>query len=320
MTDDRFAMTRRLALGSSVFAGVCGVTIRGGSAQSGADQTPITQALIDRLRGTLRASDLEHFAELMHPAVRTLAWTGSTELDVVGPTEYRDAYLAPYVRNNPDLRLTVTKVLSNGVEVVAFYDVSALVDGKPSAWSGCNVYLTDGERITEQWIEQDLWWRSRASPTVNSAVMREQAERHFKPQTTAANIAGMGRLMSYKNSMLPGGMRISGFIDMLAPNAVQTSWEPHGTVLLPNQQTIRANFQDGLLRAIPDFWEAVRRAVIIGNMLVLIQIPSGNVTLPDGKVRFCAWYNCDAFFFDAELISYVLFQRDVMYDLSQRPV
>ena len=256
----------------------------------------------------------------MHPAVRTIACTGAVELDVVGPAAYRANYLAPYLSQNPDFKMSITKVLTNGIEVVAFYDVSARVDHKPSMWSGCNVYLTDGERIVEQWIEQDLWWRNQRSPTVNSRIMVEQFERSFRPQTTAANLAGMGRFISFKNTTMPSSERIAGFVSLLAPNAVQTSWEPEGTVLLPNPEVIVAKFQDGLLKAIPDFWETVRRAVIIGNMLVLMQVPSGNLVLSKDESRYCAWYNCDVFFFEGDRIGYVLFQRDVMYDQSQTAI
>jgi hypothetical protein len=280
----------------------------------------VSKALIDRLNGVLRGADLERLAELMHPAVRTIAWTGAVELDVVGPAAYRANYLAPYLSQNPDFKMSITKVLTNGIEVVAFYDVSARVDHKPSMWSGCNVYLTDGERIVEQWIEQDLWWRNQRSPTVNSRIMVEQFERSFRPQTTAANLAGMGRFISFKNTMMPSSERIAGFVSLLAPNAVQTSWEPEGTVLLPNPEVIVAKFQDGLLKAIPDFWETVRRAVIIGNMLVLMQVPSGNLVLSKDESRYCAWYNCDVFFFEGDRIGYVLFQRDVMYDQSQTAI
>jgi len=280
----------------------------------------VSKALIDRLNGVLRGADLERLAELMHPAVRTIACTGAVELDVVGPAAYRANYLAPYLSQNPDFKMSITKVLTNGIEVFAFYDVSARVDHKPSMWSGCNVYLTDGERIVEQWIEQDLWWRNQRSPTVNSRIMVEQFERSFRPQTTAANLAGMGRFISFKNTMMPSSERIAGFVSLLAPNAVQTSWEPEGTVLLPNPEVIVAKFQDGLLKAIPDFWETVRRAVIIGNMLVLMQVPSGNLVLSKDESRYCAWYNCDVFFFEGDRIGYVLFQRDVMYDQSQTAI
>jgi len=280
----------------------------------------VSKALIDRLNGVLRGADLERLAELMHPAVRTIACTGAVELDVVGPAAYGANYLAPYLSQNPDFKMSITKVLTNGIEVVAFYDVSARVDHKPSMWSGCNVYLTDGERIVEQWIEQDLWWRNQRSPTVNSRIMVEQFERSFRPQTTAANLAGMGRFISFKNTMMPSSERIAGFVSLLAPNAVQTSWEPEGTVLLPNPEVIVAKFQDGLLKAIPDFWETVRRAVIIGNMLVLMQVPSGNLVLSKDESRYCAWYNCDVFFFEGDRIGYVLFQRDVMYDQSQTAI
>lgn len=321
MTEDRIAMTRRAALGVS--AGV-GLTTLLAARAAAVEEHPaasfVAPRLVDRLKGVLGGADLEGLTDLMHPAVRTLAWTGADELDVVGTAAYRNTYLAPYLRANPDFKMTILKVLSNGTEIVAFYDVSATVDGRPSAWSGCNVYITDGERITEQWIEQDLWWRSRRSPTVNAQIMVKNLERAFHPQTTAANLAGMGRFVSYKNTTMPSAERIAGFVGLLAPDAVQTSWEPEGTILLPDPKAISAKFQDGLLTAIPDFWETVRRQVIIGNMLVLMQVPSGNLVLANGGTRFCAWYNCDVFFFDKDRIKYILFQRDVMYDQSQTSI
>jgi hypothetical protein len=320
MSEDRPVMTRRLVLGGSALVGVAALSAPGAAADKGAGSAPLGSPLVERLRGELSSADLERLIDVMHPGVRTIAWTGSNELDVVGPAAYRDVYLAPYLAANPDFKMSVTKVLTNGTEVVAFYDVAATVDGSPSAWSGCSVYFTDGARILEQWIEQDLWWRSRKSPTVNSKIMQEQLERHFTPETTAANLAGMGRFVSWKNTMMMSAERVAGFMSMLAPDAVQTSWEPEGTILLPDPKTIGAKFQDGLLKAIPDFWETVRRQAIIGNMLVLTQVPSGNLVLPGGKTKYCAWYNCDVFFFDDDRIKYILFQRDVMYDQSQTAI
>jgi hypothetical protein len=316
MSLQNISMSRRLVLGGSAVTGVA-VLAAPAVAQERPSGAPVSQALMARLKGVLGGTELESLADLMHPAARTLAWTGAVELDVIGPAAFRNDYLTPYRRANPDFRMSISKVLTNGTEVVAFYDVSATVDGSPSMWSGCTLYVTDGERITEQWIAQDLWWRSRRSPTVNSRLMLEQLERNFKPRTTAANLAGMGRFISYKNTMMPSAQRIAGFVGLLAPDAVQTSWEPEGTIVLPSPKAISAKFQDGLLKVIPDFWETVRRAVTIGNMLVLMQVPSGNLVLPGSKPKYCAWYNCDIFFFEDDHIKYILFQRDVMYDQSQ---
>jgi hypothetical protein len=72
-----------------------------------------------------------------------------------------------------------------------------------------------------------------------------------------------------------------------------------------------------VLSASPDFWETVRRVVIIGNMIALLQVPSGRFTSSNNQTRFCAWYNCDLFFFEGNKIKYLLFQQDVMYHLSQ---
>jgi hypothetical protein len=100
-------------------------------------------------------------------------------------------------------------------------------------------YLTDGERIVEQWIQQDLWWRSRASPTgLLQNRVRAQLERSFTAQTSAANLAGMGRVMSFKNSMMLTAPRIFGLITLLAPDAVQTAWEAEGIVFWPTLSAI----------------------------------------------------------------------------------
>lgn len=314
---DGIAMTRRVAVGGGVLAGVTAFAMPGGSAQTGAGAAPVSAALLSRLQGTLSGADLEKLTELMHPAVRTIAWTGSVELDVLGPAAYRDSYLTPYLRDNPEFAMTISKVLSNGIELVALYDVSAVVDGKKSVWCGCNVYLTDGERITEQWIQQDLWWRSRASPTVNSRLVIEHLDRHFRTQTTAANLAAMGRLVSDKNTATLSPQRIWHLIDLLAPDAVQTTWDVEGIKFLPDPRAISLNFEQHVLSVIQNFWETIRRVVIIGNMAAFMQVPSGNLILPDSRKKFCAWYNCDLFFFDAEKIRYLIFQRDIIYDRSQ---
>jgi hypothetical protein len=310
------ALSRRFALSGGVLAGVTAFAMPGGAAQT-SSVAPVARALADRLRGTIGGSDLEKLADLMHPAVRTIAWTGSTELDVVGPSAYLASYLTPYLHENPQLQVTVTKVLSNGIELIVFYDASALVDGKTSVWSGCNVYLTDGERIVEQWIQQDLWWRSRASPTVNSRIVMEQVERNFKEETTAANLAGMGLLMCYKNTMMLAAQRIAVLIPLLAPDAVQTFWRPEGIAFFPDPRAIETDFKQTVLNETLNFWETVRRVVIIGNAIALLQAPSGTVTLANNAQKFCAWYNCDLFFFEAEKIKYLLFQEDIMYRRSQ---
>jgi hypothetical protein len=80
---------------------------------------------------------------------------------------------------------------------------------------------------------------------------------------------------------------------------------------------LSANFRDGTLATTLNFWETVRRVVIIGNAIALLQAPSGNVTLANNQQKFCAWYNCDFFFFEAEKIKYLLFQEDIMYRRSQ---
>jgi len=243
------AMTRRAAVSGGVLTGVSAFAMPGGSAQTGAGAAPVARTLMDRLQGTLAGSDLEKLADLMHPAVRTIAWTGTTELDVVGPSAYLASYLTPYLRENTQFRMTVTKLLSNGIELIAFYDASALVNGKTSVWSGCNVYLTDGERIVEQWIQQDLWWRSRSAPTVNSRIVMEQVERNFKDETTAANLAGMGLLMCYKNTMMPAPQRMAVLIPLLASDAVQTFWQPDGIAFFPDPHAIETSFDQIVLVA-----------------------------------------------------------------------
>jgi len=61
----------------------------------------------------------------------------------------------------------------------------------------------------------------------------------------------MGRVMSFKNSMMLTAPRIFGLITLLAPDAVQTAWEAEGIVFWST------------LSAIPDFSDTVRRVVIM---------------------------------------------------------
>jgi hypothetical protein len=150
-----------------------------------------------------------------------------------------------------DLQLTVTKVLTNGIELIAFYEVSALVDGKQSVWCGCNVYLTDGERIVEQWIQQGLWWRSRASPTVNSKIVSEHSWSAVSRRKRARPPRRHGASDELQELDDAHGAAHLCLITLLAPDAVQMAWEAEGIVFWPT------------LSAIPDFSDTVRRVVIM---------------------------------------------------------
>ncbi len=130
MSEDRIAMTRRAALGVSAGAGLTTLLAsRASAAQEQVASPTISPRLVERLKGVLGGADLAGLTDLMHPAVRTLAWTGADELDAVGTAAYRDAYLSPFLSANPDFRMTILKVLSNGTEIVAFYDVAATLAG-----------------------------------------------------------------------------------------------------------------------------------------------------------------------------------------------
>ena len=145
----------------------------------------------------------------------------------------------------------------------------------------------------------------------------EQVERNFEEQTTAANLAGMGLLMCYKNTMMLPPQRMGVLIPMLASDAVQTYWRPEGIAFFPDPHAIETNFDQIVLATTLNFWETVRRVVIIGNAIVLLQVPSGTVTLANNRQKFCAWYNCNVVFFAAEKVKYLLFQEDIMYRRSQ---
>jgi hypothetical protein len=97
-------------------------------------------------------------------------------------------------------------VLTNGIELIAFYEVSALVDANKASGAGATS-ISDGERIVEQWIQQ-VCGRAAASPTVTPKSYPSSWSAIFTAQTTAANLAGMGRVMSFKNSMMLTAPRI----------------------------------------------------------------------------------------------------------------
>jgi hypothetical protein len=53
------------------------------------------------------------------------------------------------------------------------------------------------------------------------------------------------------------------------------------------------------------------------QLLCAVPESGGNLTLTNNQRKFCAWYNCDLFFFNAAKIAYLLFQQDLMYHRSQ---
>jgi hypothetical protein len=104
---------------------------------------------------------------------------------------------------------------------------------------------------------------------------------------------------------------------LLASDAVQTFWKPEGIALFADPHAIEVNFAQTVLTTTLNFWETVRRVVIVGNAIALLQAPSETLILADNQQKFCAWYNCDLFFFEAEKIKYLLFQEDILYRRSQ---
>jgi hypothetical protein len=93
--------------------------------------------------------------------------------------------------------------------------------------------------------------RSAVARGARAKRKRPGNRRSFTAQTSAANLTGMGRVMSFKNSMMLTAPRIFGLITLLAPDAVQTAWEAEGIAFWPT------------LSAIPDFSDTVRRVVIM---------------------------------------------------------
>jgi hypothetical protein len=127
----------------------------------------------------------------------------------------------------------------------------------------------------------------------------------------------IGRVMRFKNSMMLTAPRIFGLITLLAPDAVQTAWEAEGIVFWPTPREISLNFEQKILSAILDFSDAVRRVVIIGNMMVLLQVPAGKVTLRNNQKKFCGLVQLRSVLFRRDKITYLLFQQDLMYHLAQ---
>jgi hypothetical protein len=80
---------------------------------------------------------------------------------------------------------------------------------------------------------------------------------------------------------------------------------------------ISLNFEQKILSAIPDFSNTVRRVVIIGNMMALLQVPAGKVTLRNNRKKFCGLVQLRSVLFRRDKITYLLFQQDLMYHLAQ---
>ncbi|MFZ0073230.1 MAG: hypothetical protein WAK85_18300, partial [Xanthobacteraceae bacterium] len=66
----------------------------------------------------------------------------------------------------------------------------------------------------------------------------------------------------------------------------------------------------------PRFSNTVRRVVIIGNMMALLQLPAGKVTLRNNRKKFCGLVQLRSVLFRRDKITYLLFQQDLMYHLA----
>jgi hypothetical protein len=119
---------------------------------------------------------------------------------------------------------------------------------------------------------------------------------------------------------MPAPQRMAVLIPLLTSDAVQTFWQPEGIAFFPDPHAIETSFEQIVLATALNFWETVRRVVIIGNAIVLLQAPSGTVTLANNQQKFCAWYNCNPLFFAAEKVKYLLFQEDILYRRSQMQI
>ena len=145
-------------------------------------------------------------------------------------------------------------------------------------------------------------------------------DKFWRPITTTNDKVGMSYLLDLKRTVMPSPDRGKLLLQRMSPTVQQSTWEPQGILYLNGLSEVKPLFFDGLLTALPDFYENVERTVISGNAFIMMQNPSGTQTLTQGNKTMTnhrAWYNCDIFFFNGTQISAMLFQRDTLMDINE---
>lgn len=275
-------------------------------------------ARLDELYATHQGEDLAHAtAALMAPHATAMAFTGGDDA-WSGRDAIRDGWLLPEAARHAGYRKRPGPIWTAGTDIAVFHVVSCEPEpGRTAQWLGLDVFETDGEQITKARFGNDTLARESLDRSVDVDPMWKDLRGLWSPTTTAANRVGMARVVEHKSSLLDTTTRYRRITDLLTPEADIWSWEFDGLLHLDGRDAVVDGFWEPLYPLMPDFYEAVDRAIVFGNALLMAQYPSGTFTNGAGKQTFSAWYNLDIYVFDEERISHLVFARDTLKDQRQ---
>ncbi len=260
-------------------------------------------------------------APLLSTNLQSLIWNGKEAEQYTTKDAFLNSYLLPTLKKYTSYQKIVGRhLLANNTLIIFYQTKTTTKDNQSTAWAGCDIYQFRNGKIINLRIQPDTITRAQATNDVAIEKEYEAISTHYSPKTTAQNRIGMMKLIDLKRATISSKERLQKIIAMMAPNVVQTTWEPQGILYLDSIAKIKKLFQADLLQLYPDFYEGIENYIISGNALIMLQNPSGTMTNGTGKKSFNAWYNCDIYFFGGKTgkeITYLLFQRDTLMDDRQ---
>jgi hypothetical protein len=198
--------------------------------------------------------------------------------------------------------------------LAVFYTIEAQnQSGKTGRWTAIDFFRFANGAISACRVMADTYARQKFAEKINDAFLYESLRRAFRPNTTAANLIGMHKLLDLKRSLTPTSERVQRIFGMLRADAAQTTCETGGIVFLDSPTRMRQVFGPSLMEIYPDFYEAVLDFEPIGNAYFTLHSPSGHAFGKTDPQNFHAWYNNDIYFFEHDEVSFVHFIRDTLW-------
>lgn len=133
-----------------------------------------------------------------------------SEIELAGPAAYTRATVGQ-LRQFPGLMLTVHEVLTDGHRLcLAFteHGGSARHDGRAAAWAGIALFDWDGERLAENWTQEDYYARRRQLADGRPDVIAAPAVAPWTTSPRPANPAAEATVRDWLAAPTFGAVRL----------------------------------------------------------------------------------------------------------------
>eukprot|EP00658_Telonema_sp_P-2_P071335 TRINITY_DN60605_c0_g1_i2.p1 TRINITY_DN60605_c0_g1~~TRINITY_DN60605_c0_g1_i2.p1 ORF type:complete len:306 (+),score=67.03 TRINITY_DN60605_c0_g1_i2:178-1095(+) len=248
--------------------------------------------------------------------VHSVVWTADerSPMDVAGA-----AGLLQHLADFPkDYHRKVGRVLpsSDGQQFLVFYEDfgAPQTPGEGDSWVGCDVVTMSAGRVSGIRFQTHSLAR-HLGISVNSSEIYDMLDREFVATTTASNRVGIRKLVETKRAHIGTAQRINDSLAMMREDTDLLSWEEEGLRATHGKTEFVDKFLKPGVLILPDFYEGLESYIVVGNAVVLQQIPSGTLN-ESGRGVFCAWPNSDMYFFTGTQISQMMFMRDTLVDYN----